>query len=1103
MSEMDTEPPPAEDGSMSDPAFSAFLTKQLCMHGGRLLIVDIPSLVGLTPEHIAGILREEEKRFPEPEPGTVMVQSPVRLCSGYLADKCQAADCGRLHLCRYFILGHCFIRGNRNGRFCKFSHNIHSNGNRAVLKANEINGLNEKELRVLLQLNDPSCLPEVCYDYKGGKNGTPCPKGEECRRLHVCQHFVKGQCRYFKCNRSHNLLDDITIEVMKVRGLSKEMTNNIQILRIHQCNEARKEPWKDERPKGNKDHPRSRGDRNNERRDSRPQTPDTDGSEVQDVLERTSSESSVSRAQYKSSAPSSRNQRGIPCRPKSASPLPHPTNTVTTYPSTAFLPKTQPTNNSDAQTALASPTKSNTEIPTAAPRFMDPDVEKLLALYMKGYKTATRESSRERPCKEIKKPLIPVKPLFAVTTTDASNPAITFGTGIPLSAKHDARLSAILPPQVTTTVKVDPLATASIRADPANKGDIHIPVTLPSPLNTNNVSLPGVMAKTGTQPTNKSCMPTSVDTSPPKAKDINDLTTSSGINMPDRSKPPMKTSVDREMPSLPMCTKKPVPSPRTSSLDTNTLLHTSTPTPTMPTESLGSVTPTVSGPPTLSSINNKSYADRTNPVTVSPPQTPHPYKSPVHPSPAPHTPVSRTNGQLSFVPVKEYSPRAPEHRNEWDSFDLFDDTPQAPAPKVFQPLVRPVVSPEDCGDPNEICFYHIWAFCQRKSECPQMHYHLPYRWQIEKAPGVWEDLPWMEDIEKAYSDPDNASSGRHDVNFEKMISSYHQVRRLSTASSVTQPPDHQMTTEWVWHWKNEHGKWIEYGKHGGKEKSTIAPADLETIYLADKKAVVPFQAGSQRYQINFKDMIQKNLIFGTEKDVRRRPRFVSKEDVDKLKPSTRSKGTANQPASSTKGIPGYWDSTAVPDVGYKLVEVSKHSMEFKEIEKSFKKTMPQHSISKVERIQNITLWNFYQMQKDTMKKQNNKEVLEKQLFHGTKPIYLDGICHHNFDWRVCGLNGTVYGKGSYFARDASYSHNYCNSNSTSRTMFLARILVGDFVNGDASYTRPPSRPCTKNTFYDSCVDKCQDPSIFVIFDKPQIYPEYIIEYAESKSCCIC
>ncbi|KAJ1166178.1 hypothetical protein NDU88_006586 [Pleurodeles waltl] len=1127
MSDSDTEPPPAEDVSMSDPAVSAFLTKQLCIHGGRLLIADIPSLIGLTPEHIAGILREEDKRFPEPEPGTVMVQSPIRLCSGYLGNKCQATDCGRLHLCRYFILGHRFIRGNRHGKFCKFSHDIHSDGNRTVLKANEISNLNEKELRVLLQLNDPSCLPEVCHDYKGGKNDTPCPKGEECSRLHVCQYFARGQCRYFRCNRSHDLLDPIAIEVMKGRRLSVEMINNIQILRIHQCNEARKEPWKEERPKKNKavrltdqpwrrlgeketenrplaDHPRSCGDRIIGKRASRPQTPDTPGSDVQNVVVRASSDSSLSGAHYPTSASPYRNWREKTCPPKTACILPRLTDMVTTPTTALLLARTRPMDNTNFQIF---PTKSSTEIPIAAPTTMDPHIVRLLSLYETGYKRSARGSTVEHPSQVMNKSQIPIKPLFPVTT-----PALKRGTGIPLSSKKDANLSVSSPPQVTSAIKEDPLATASIRADPTNKGDIHKSISSPSTLNTNDISLTKVMAKTDTQPANKSSMSPSVDASPPLAKEMKDLDTASSIYMPDNSKPPMKASV-AAAPSLPMCTKQPVPAPRTSSLDNNrqaidTSLHTLSPTSTMPTGTPGSVTHTGSGPPTLNSTNNLGSADCAYPATVSPPQPqpPQTHQSPVHPSPAPPTPVSRTSGRLTFVPDEDYSLRAPAARetvNEWDFVNSHDDISPVPAPKVSQPHVRPGVSPEDCGDPSEICFYHIWAFCQRKSECPQMHYHLPYRWQIEKAPGVWEDLPCMEDIEKAYCDPGNTSSGRHVVNFERMICSYHEVRRLSTASSVTQPPDHLMTTEWVWHWKNEHGKWIEYGQHGGKEKATIASADLETIYLADKKSVVPFQAGSQRYQINFEDMIQKNLIFGTEKEVRRRPRFVSKEDIDKLKPSTRAKVAATQPASSARGMPGYWDSTAVPDVGYTLVEVSKHSVEFKEIEKSFKKTMPQYCIQKVQRVQNITLWDFYQMQKDAMKKQNKKEVLEKQLFHGTKTIYLDGICHNNFDWRVCGLNGTVYGKGSYFARDASYSHNYCNSNSTSRMMFLARVLVGDFVRGDSSYTRPPPRTGTKNTFYDSCVDNVQDPSIFVIFDKLQIYPEYIMEYAENKSCCIC
>lgn len=92
--------------------------------------------------------------------------------------------------------------------------------------------------------------------------------------------------------------------------------------------------------------------------------------------------------------------------------------------------------------------------------------------------------------------------------------------------------------------------------------------------------------------------------------------------------------------------------------------------------------------------------------------------------------------------------------------------------------------------------------------------------------------------------------------------------------------------------------------------------------------------------------------------------------------------------------------------------------------------------------------------------------------------------------------------GSYFARDASYSHNYCQGNSGNKTMFLARVLVGDSVKGQASYSRPPAKRNNPDYLYDSCVDNESDPSIFVVFEKPQIYPEYIMEYKEDSSCCI-
>ncbi|MBN3299318.1 PAR12 polymerase, partial [Amia calva] len=129
-----------------------------------------------------------------------------------------------------------------------------------------------------------------------------------------------------------------------------------------------------------------------------------------------------------------------------------------------------------------------------------------------------------------------------------------------------------------------------------------------------------------------------------------------------------------------------------------------------------------------------------------------------------------------------------------------------------------------------------------------------------------------------------------------------------------------------------------------------------------------------------------------------------------------------------------------------------------------------------------------------MKKRNGKDVKEKLLFHGTQKSNVEAICNQNFDWRICGIHGTAYGKGTYFATDASYSHTYSASESDRRLMFVARVLVGEITGGKASYLRPPSKDDGK-TFYDSCVNNVSHPTVFVVFEKHQIYPEYIIEYS--------
>lgn len=83
--------------------------------------------------------------------------------------------------------------------------------------------------------------------------------------------------------------------------------------------------------------------------------------------------------------------------------------------------------------------------------------------------------------------------------------------------------------------------------------------------------------------------------------------------------------------------------------------------------------------------------------------------------------------------------------------------------------------------------------------------------------------------------------------------------------------------------------------------------------------------------------------------------------------------------------------------------------------------------------------------------------------------------------------------GSYFARDASYSDRYTSKKSLNKIMFAAQVLVGEYTKGSSAHVRPPAKRDGK-TFYDSCVNLESDPSIYVIFDKQQIYPEYLINY---------
>lgn len=315
-------------------------------------------------------------------------------------------------------------------------------------------------------------------------------------------------------------------------------------------------------------------------------------------------------------------------------------------------------------------------------------------------------------------------------------------------------------------------------------------------------------------------------------------------------------------------------------------------------------------------------------------------------------------------------------------------------------------------------------------------------------------------------------------------------------------------------------------------------------------------------------------------------------------------------------IPFHWESMA--NEQFLLVDLNRADAEFLLVARHFHQTVayPLTQIHKIYRVQNIHEWNAYNLILRKMKS-NAPSFTGKfhlNLWHGTHSDYAFSICKKGFDWRLNGSStGTRYGKGSYFARDASYSKSYSDGkiltwktsqfvqntlpqckyttgekltslteyitrypqdnklntwhssllnvnskniihhhvtsqnviqqrnitvgerqamlNNTMESyppinglgatssyyprsiprepaaqwqnikrhlMFRVKVLVGTYTKGDPTISVPPPYNPDEpfGLCYDSCVDKMEDPNIYVTFQHGQSYPEYAIEYED-------
>ena len=188
--------------------------------------------------------------------------------------------------------------------------------------------------------------------------------------------------------------------------------------------------------------------------------------------------------------------------------------------------------------------------------------------------------------------------------------------------------------------------------------------------------------------------------------------------------------------------------------------------------------------------------------------------------------------------------------------------------------------------------------------------------------------------------------------------------------------------------------------------------------------------------------------------------------------------------------------------------LSPEGSEFGAIAEKFFKTMPNAEIMSIEKIQNRELWRKYS-DREKQIRDESQNCQEKLLFHGTrhtnpKEIYKGDS---SFDMRFSRQG--MWGKGNYFAVNASYADSYAHSVSGTnmRKLLVAFVLTGlsYYSDPDRSLAMPPDRdrseqddPTSIRRRYHTVNGVTGGATVYITYDNTLAYPAYVITYITDK-----
>ena len=286
------------------------------------------------------------------------------------------------------------------------------------------------------------------------------------------------------------------------------------------------------------------------------------------------------------------------------------------------------------------------------------------------------------------------------------------------------------------------------------------------------------------------------------------------------------------------------------------------------------------------------------------------------------------------------------------------------------------------------------------------------------------------------------------------------------------PPDGGAVVQFAW--QNDRGEWVHYA---ATENALLkAHAQAPEQAQAQSASPVTFKVNGNTYCVDLFQKTQTNVQTKVA-----RPIQVSKAWPLRLLPTSDS-------------FPSTWNMDR-PRSHVFTQRLKKTDQAWKEVAAAFHATVPAGvTISGVEEVQNPELWEMYTLRRGQLEERDGGANEMQNVFHGCRGECVEGITLNGF---VSEYNQvSVFGRGTYFARDALYSSNPHYSTPDQhgeQVMFSCCILRGEACRGNSNKKVPDPKRGT-NTLCNSMVDDTRNPSIFVVQDLAAAYPRYIIRF---------